>query len=239
MLTECQFRSLSKLNVIILTGLKKLKFRFLRGTNFRQFTSLKFTMRTVPCSVWGVPIAFAEAETASWLSIKESERCSILRNKYLGARPEYEERKAAELREVILNYQLQANPLCKKVKLRHLQDLITAVNGMFGNEETTARIHLALRSIAMALAFLVHFEQKCREVLRVLVFLNDRWVHPITGKPIKKEKTVGRPASVGSPGQSSVVTSEMTENIADFWLPPCACYDLYGNGWFDSDDLGM
>jgi hypothetical protein len=167
-----------------------------------------------PKHVWEIPIKWSPGEENSWMGAKESKRSSILKDKYIEMQPVEQKEKARRLSQYILTRQKQYNLGCQKVKLKHLQTLVTALNARYNTRETSRRVHLALRSIDMALALLTLYETQTRELLESLIFIEDQWLDPTTKLRVKKESRSRAPFN--QPPTPTYPTSKAEETVSSF-----------------------
>jgi hypothetical protein len=125
--------------------------------------------------VWGVHVNLAPSDIQIWTGAQSSARDALLIRKYLEQLSDAEKKANEQLFEIIRTRQQSWRQDCAHVTLRNLQSLVIVVNKRFHSVQTSQRIHLALRSVQMALCFLNAFRDECMRCMDAGKFANGVW----------------------------------------------------------------
>jgi hypothetical protein len=140
-----------------------------------EISSLSW-METVPLSVWNCDIPVSADEYAKFLQMSESQRDQFKIRKFLEWNGLPRKDEPDSVYQKILSRQRASHPDCRRVTLKHLQQLASLVNRSGQDPSSHDRIHLALRSIDMVLWFLHHYWRIAETVLTRCSFGAKGWL---------------------------------------------------------------
>jgi hypothetical protein len=123
----------------------------------------------------GMDLILEPAEKENFSTMKPSHQDKFAITKILALCDNSILDERAEVHRMILTRQQYFEPLCKKVTLDHMIELIKHVNNWHHSQETEHSNHLALRSRDMALLFLTRFRRECEQTLHEMKFRDNNW----------------------------------------------------------------